>query len=322
MRPHRDPEQLARVAQMYFVEERSQDEIATALATTGSNVSRMLKQARELGIIRVQIEFPTKRHEQLEQELQHRFELAEVRVLAVGAGTDPLPGVGRLAARWLRDTLEDGQILGLGWGTTLQAVAQAMDGGPQRHVEIVQLMGGLSSIALASTGQELARAFAERLGARHRYLHGPALFASPEGLATMLDEPSIRIALDAARAADVALVGIGTARRGSFIALIQDFELSPGERRRLQASGAAGDLCGRFFDLSGTEVPTPVTDRVLAISLDDLRAIPTVAAVAASREKASGIFGALRGHLVDVLICDEHAAQAVLEIDSSRQRSA
>ena len=304
---------------MYFVEERSQDEIAAALSTTGSNVSRMLKQARELGIVRIQIEFPTKRHEKLEQELQYRFELADVRVLAVGAGADPLPGVGRLAARWLRDTLQDGQVLGLGWGTTLQAVAQAMDGGPQRDVEIVQLMGGLSSIALASTGQELARAFAERLGARHRYLHAPALFASAERLTAMLDEPSIRIALDAARTADVALVGIGTARHGSFIALIQDFELSPGERRRLQTSGAAGDLCGHFYDLSGIEVPNPVADRVLAISLDDLRRIPSVAAVAASRDKASGILGALRGHLIDVLICDEHAAQAVLELDRSPQ---
>ena len=304
---------------MYFVEERSQDEIAAALSTTGSNVSRMLKQARELGIVRIQIEFPTKRHEQLEQELQYRFELADVRVLAVGAGADPLPGVGRLAARWLRDTLQDGQVLGLGWGTTLQAVAQAIDGGPQRNVEIVQLMGGLSSIALASTGQELAHAFSERLGGRHRYLHAPALFASAKRLAAMLDEPSIRIALDAARSADVALVGIGTARRGSFIALIQDFELSPGERRRLQESGAAGDLCGHFYDLSGAEVPNPVADRVLAINLDDLRRIPSVAAVAVSRDKASGILGALRGHLIDVLICDEHAAQAVLELDRSLQ---
>jgi DNA-binding transcriptional regulator LsrR (DeoR family) len=194
-----------------------------------------------------------------------------------------------------------------------------MDGGPQRDVEIVQLMGGLSSIALASTGQELARTFAERLGARHRYLHAPALFASAEHLAAMLDEPSIRIALDAARTADVALVGIGTARRGSFIALIQDFELSPEERRQLQASGAAGDLCGHFYDLSGADVPNAVADRVLAVSLDDLRGIPTVAAVAVSREKASGILGALRGRLVDVLVCDEHAAQAVLEMDRSLQ---
>jgi DNA-binding transcriptional regulator LsrR (DeoR family) len=100
-----------------------------------------------------------------------------------------------------------------------------------------------------------AREFAERLGGRNRYLHAPALFASAERLATMLAEPAISTAVDAARAADVALVGIGTARRGSFIAPIQDFELSQSERRQIQASGAAGDLVGRFFDLSGREVP-------------------------------------------------------------------
>jgi DNA-binding transcriptional regulator LsrR (DeoR family) len=318
LRPQRDPEQLAKAAQMYFLEERAQDEIAAALGTTRSNVSRMLKQARELGIVRIQIEHPTKRHERLERELQHRFELADARVLVLEPGADPMPGVGRLAARWLLDVLHGGQILGLGWGTTLQAVAKAMEGAPQRDVEVVQLMGGLSAIALASTGQELARAFAERLGARYRYLHAPALFASAEGLATMLAEPAISAALDAARAADVALVGIGTARRGSFIALVQDFELSPSERHQIQTSGAAGDLCGRFFDLSGRQVHTAVADRVLAVSLDDLRRIPTVAAVAATREKAPGILGALRGHLIDVLVCDEHAAHAVLELDGSR----
>jgi DNA-binding transcriptional regulator LsrR (DeoR family) len=307
---------------MYFLEERAQDEIAAAFGTTRSNVSRMLKQARELGIVRVHIEYPMKRHEQLEQELRHRFELDDARVLVIEPGADPLPGVGRLAARWLLDTLQDGQVLGLGWGTTLQAVAKAMEGAPQRDVEVVQLMGGLSAIALASTGQELARAFAERLGGRNRYLHAPALFASAERLAMMLAEPAIATALNAARAADVALVGIGTARRGSFIALIQDFEMSQSERRQIQASGPAGDLVGRFFDLSGREVPTAVADRVLAVSLDDLRRIPTVAAVAASREKAPGILGALRGHLIDVLICDEHAADAVLEFDGSQQPAA
>ncbi len=319
MRLHRDPEQLAKAAQLYFLEERSQDEIAAVFGTTRSNVSRMLKQARELGIVRIQIEHPTKRHEQLEQELRHRFELADVRILALEPHADPLPGVGRLAARWLLDTLQDRQVLALGWGTTLQAVALALDGAPQRDIEVVPLMGGLSAIASASTGEELARTFAARFGAHHRYLHAPLVFASAERLSTMLTEPAIKSALDAARAADVALVGIGTATHGSFSDLVQALELSPSERGQLEASGAAGDLCGRFYDLSGTEVPSPLANRVLAVGLDDLRRIPTVAAVAAGRQKAPGILGALRGHLIDVLVCDEHAAQGVLKLDQSEQ---
>jgi DNA-binding transcriptional regulator LsrR (DeoR family) len=54
---------------------------------------------------------------------------------------------------------------------------------------------------------------------------------------------------------------------------------------------------------------------VLAVTLDDLRAIPTVAGVAAGREKASGILGAVRGRIIDVLICDQEAARSVLSLD-------
>jgi DNA-binding transcriptional regulator LsrR (DeoR family) len=303
---------------MYYVDERSQDEVAAALGTTASNVSRMLKQARQLGIVRIRVEHPTSRHEGLEQELRARFGLVDARVVRGGSTESALSGLGQVSARWLTDTLRDGQTLGLGWGTTLQAVAQGLQGAPTRDVEVVQLMGGLSAIAQASTGQELARVFAEHLGARQRYLPAPALFASAERQRLMMAEPAISSALHAAKAADLAFIGIGTARYGSFIALVQHVELSLSERRQFERSGAVGDVCGHFYDLSGVEVSTPVSDRVLAISLADLRRIPTVAAVAAGRGKAAGILGALNGRLVDVLLCDEHAAQAVLDLHRSR----
>src|SRR5688500_7835667 len=50
MPPVRDPELLAKAARLYFLEDRSQDDVAAVLGTTRSNVSRMLKQARDLGI--------------------------------------------------------------------------------------------------------------------------------------------------------------------------------------------------------------------------------------------------------------------------------
>jgi DNA-binding transcriptional regulator LsrR (DeoR family) len=300
---------------MYFIEERSQEDIAAVLSTTRSNVSRMLKQAREQGIVRITIEYPFKRDQELEQLLQERFGLAGARVLAGEPGGDPLPGVGRLAARWLLDTLRDGGTLAIGWGATLQTVPDAMQDAPQRDVEVVQLIGGLSETASASTGQELTRRFAERLGGRYRYLHAPAVFASAGHLAAMLDEPSIREALEAAKAADVALVGLGDPRQGSVAAWIHELDLSPAEER-LFTAGTVGDICGRFYDLQGTEVDTPIADRVLSVELDDLRRIPATIAVAAGRTKGPSILGALRARLVDVLVCDEQAAMAAIELDS------
>jgi DNA-binding transcriptional regulator LsrR (DeoR family) len=247
--------------------------------------------------------------------LRNQFRLVDVRVLEVTPETDVLSGVGRLAVRWLDETLRDGQVVALSWGQTLQAVVRAVDGLSRRDVEVVQLVGGLSALDSAVTGQELVRELSERMGARHRYLHAPALFGSAEALTVMLHEQAIADALDAAKAADIAVVGIGTPGVGSSGVLLDALGLSPAQRADFDASGAVGDICARFYDLSGTEVRSVVSERVLAVTLDDLRAIPTVAGVAAGREKALGILGALRGRIIDVLVCDQVAARSVLSLD-------
>jgi len=303
----RDPELLAKAARLYFLDDRSQDDVAAILGTTRSNVSRMVRQARDLGIVEIRIVAPAQRDHELELALRARYPLADARVLEVNAETEVLAGVGHLAARWLDETLRDGQVVALSWGHSLQAMV--------RDVEVVQLVGGLSALDSAVTGQELVRELSERIGARHRYLHAPALFGSAEALTLLRREPAIADALDAAKRADMAMVGIGAAGIGSSGALLDALALSPAERASFDAAGAVGDVCGRFYDLSGREVPSAVNQRVLAVTLDDLRAIPTVAGIAAGPEKAIGILGALRGGIIDVLICDQQAARSVLRLD-------
>jgi DNA-binding transcriptional regulator LsrR (DeoR family) len=310
----RDPELLAKAARLYFLDDRSQDDVASILGTTRSNVSRMVRQARDLGIVEIRIVAPAQRDQELERALCARYPLADARVLAVGSGTEVLEGVGRLAAHWLDETLRDGQVVALSWGHTLQAVVSAVDLA-RRDVEVVQLVGGLSALDSAVTGQELVRELSERIGARHRYLHAPALFGSAEALTLLLREQAIADALDAAKRADMALVGIGVPGTGSSGALLDALALSPSERAAFDAAGAVGDVCGRFYDRDGQEVRSVVNQRVLAVTLDDLRSIPTVAGVAAGAEKAPGILGALRGEFVDVLICDQQAARSVLRLD-------
>jgi DNA-binding transcriptional regulator LsrR (DeoR family) len=318
MPPARDPSLLAKAARLYFVEDRSQDDIAAVLGTTRSNVSRMLKQARDLGIVEIRIVDPARRDHELERALRDRFPLVDARILETAPDTDVLPGVGRLAVRWLDETLRDGQVVALSWGQTLEAMVEAVDGLSRRDVEVVQLVGGLSSLDSAATGQELVRELSERMGARHRYLHAPALFGSAEALAMLLRERTIAAALDVAKRADIAVVGIGTPGIGSSEALLTALHLTPEERAAFDAAGPVGDVCGRYYDLAGRDVHGAVGDRVLAVTLDDLRAIPTVAGVAAGREKARGILGALHGRIIDVLACDQAAARAVLSLDRDR----
>ena len=78
----RDRSALVKAARMYFLDGQSQDEVARALGTSRSNVSRMLSAARAQGIVEIRVHDQTVRSAELEQALKERYGLAHVRVAA------------------------------------------------------------------------------------------------------------------------------------------------------------------------------------------------------------------------------------------------
>ncbi len=76
----RDPSTLLAAARLYYLQNRSQAEIARELSTTRSNVSRMLTEAQRQGIVTITVHDPSARLTSLESELRTRFGLTEMRV--------------------------------------------------------------------------------------------------------------------------------------------------------------------------------------------------------------------------------------------------
>jgi DNA-binding transcriptional regulator LsrR (DeoR family) len=318
----RDPDQLVRAARLYYEGQQSQDEVARALGTSRSNVSRMLAAAQQQGIVEIRINDPAGREPALERALISQFGLESAIVAQHPRipGQRPLDRVGLLAWQWLRPQLKDGMTLALSWGRSLQAMVWAVEQETSQGIEVRQLVGGLSSVDQEISGQELVRELATRLGARYRYLHAPAVFASASARDALLTERSVAEALDGARQADIAVVGVGTVNQGSSEAILRSLHLTDTEDKDFAAAHPVGDLAARFFDAEGREVHGAVHDRILAVTLDDVRVIPTVVGIAAGREKVDGLAGALRGGLLDVLVCDAAAARGLLS-RGSQQRS-
>ena len=311
----RSRELLVKAARMYFLDGRSQDDIARVLETSRSNVSRMLGAARMLGIVEIRIQDERGRDADLEQALAERFDLTHVRVSVFRPHEDALAAASALAAEWLDDTLRDGQILALSSGTALQAVVAAVAVDEPRMVEVVPLVGGLATASLAAS-QELVHDLAVRLGAAtYRCLYGPALLHSESARDTLLAEPSIGHIVARARAANIALVGIGSFGSGSSSEVLEGLGLTRSERDAFLSQNPVGDTCCRFFDATGRAIRGAVHDRVLAVDLDDLRRIPTVIGVATGSEKTAGVLAALRGGLVDGLITDAGLAHSTLTGD-------
>ena len=311
----RDPAMLLAAARLYYLDGQSQAEVAKALNTSRSNVSRMLTEAQNQGIVEIRINDPEGRVHELEDQLRSVFGLREARVAhAAGApGLRTEDQVGRQAARLLLENLKDSMTVALSWGHALQSMVYATTSDQELHrVSLVQLVGGMSSISNEISGQELVRELAVRIGAEYRLLHAPATVESPVVRDTLLAEPSIAQALADSARADLAVVGIGTPSLGSSAALLDSMGLSAADREAFWASDPAGDLAARYYDTAGRPLHGPVDDRVLGVSLDQLVEIPHVIGVAHGRAKAPGVLGALRGRLIDSLVCDESLARSIL----------
>jgi DNA-binding transcriptional regulator LsrR (DeoR family) len=316
----RSVESLAEAAHLYYVEGQTQQQVARALGTTRSNVSRMLQAARDQGIVRFQIVSPLRRQRALERSLVELFDLSEAIVLAadISEDDDTLAQVGKLAAAWLEDHVKDGMRLTLSWGRTLQAMVNAVQVDQAYDVDVVQLGGDLQ-LEPHLSGHELVRDLAARLGGRYSYLHAPAILDSPDTVRELRSMRAIDEELTKASRADIALVGIGGFGHGFAARLLESAYLSPDDRAAFDLERPAGDILARFFDEDGHQLDTPLRHRVLALELEELRDLEQLAGIAAGEEKARGIWGALRGRLVDVLITDQAAAASALHLHREGQ---
>ena len=310
----RDPSVLLAAARLYYHENRSQAEIATELGTSRSNVSRMLTEAQRQGIVEIRIVDPSGRIPELERELQTMFGLDDVRVALRGLGSSAKveAQVGAQAAQLLLDRVKDSMTVALSWGHALQSMVYAATADRDYAVTLVQLVGGLSSVTNEISGAELVRELAVRLGASYRLLHAPAALGTSLARQALMAEPSIATALAEATHADMAFVGIGTPSHGSSAAVLASLDLSAEEEKLFWDAQPVGDIAARYFNAAGSPIRGAVADRIVAVTLEDLAKIPNVVGVAYGRAKTPGVLGALRGHLIDSLVCDETLARSLL----------
>ncbi len=313
-------ERLAQAAYWYYVQDRSQEEVARRLGTSRSNVSRLLRTAREQGVVRFEIAYPVRRELELEDRLRARFQSHGVRDVIVassqedGAATDgqaSVLSVARSAAEWLQDNVRDGETLGLFWGGTIKTMVDVARFDRRIDAHVIQLAGEWSNDPRLS-GHNLVRDLAGKLGGRYTYFNAPAVAASPPDADALMSGPEVSRALAAARTADVAIVGVGAFPTDTTRTFLDLARATSEEIAEAEAKNVVGQLAGRFFDDQGKQVELELHSRVVSLDLDDVRQVKTIVVIASGRGKRAAVRAAIRGGLVDVLIIDPSLAAALL----------
>ena len=309
---------LVEIARAYYLQDHNQDRIAQSLGISRSQVSRYLAKARQLNLVQVRVVAPGERAASLERALKRQFKCLKEAVVAAAFNLQPDPlrkTIGRACADYLSQRIRPGMQVCLGSGRTLFEAINAIHPRHVPDVSIVQAMGSVGHEAMNIDFGELTRAMGQAFGARVYYLAAPAILGSGTAADLVAANPSIRESLQLARSADMVVVGIGSIESDLLFAqvgLIKDQEID-----QLVRAGAVGDICARFFDRHGQEVPSPFAERVVGIGLADLRSSGLTIGVSGGSDKVVPLLGALRGGLLKVLITDEHTARSLLDLDQS-----
>jgi len=308
---------LVEVAKLYYEEQLTQAQIGRQLQTSRSTVSRLLKDAREKGVVKITINYKWVRDSALERELVQAYGLKHARVLrADGRSEDEvIDGLGYLAARYLNEKVKDDLVLGVSYGRSIASTVRNITPQNFKDLTVLQIIGALGSGNPLQDGPDLARQLANKYGATYRYLHAPLMVESSETRDRLLQEPLVKDLIKLARKADVVLTGVGPLTRDASGLIFQGY-LSKKDFKKLKKSGAVGHLCAQFFDAEGNRIDTTINGRAISIGLDALKTINEVVIIAGGIGKVEALQGTLKGSYADVLVTDDVAARQILSPDT------
>lgn len=144
---YRDKDKLAiNVAKLYYRSDYSQQKIAQELGVSRPSISRLLQYAKDKGYVNIQIVDPVEDMSHMEQRLKDKLHLKDVKIASstINDEEEIKKYIGITAARYLDSIIKDGDIIGVGWGTTLYNMSQALVPKAIKGSQVVQLEGGVS----------------------------------------------------------------------------------------------------------------------------------------------------------------------------------
>lgn len=313
--PAGDREILRLVAELYYQRDLRQPEIAELTGFSVSKISRLLAVARDVGVVRISVEPSAEQRPPVAAVLEQRFGVAVT--ITPGREVDPTPAArlcGIAAADVVAGILPPTGALGLAGGFTMDGLASALPRLDLPGLTIVPVVGGWDSRNRYLDVNELARRFADRLNAQVHFLHAPGMLDDEETKDALLRDSGVVATTHYWEKLSIALLGVsGGPTIYPGYGTVMD-RLDERNRRRLLDLGVVGDVSGHLVREDGSFVEEEWSRRTIAISIEALRRVPEVVAVAAGSNKHRSLLGVLRTGLLSRLITDRLTAEGILRL--------
>ena len=304
---------LAAVAEAYYVDRLGQAQVADLFGLTRSAISRLLNEARGMGIVEIKVHHGFSLDERLSGEINDIFGISHVHVVrTTGLKAEPAKDVvARYTAGLIYRGLSEGLALSVTLGTMVHAVVRSLAQMPPIAIDVVQMCGSVGASDPIVDGHSTVRILSDAYRCRSIHLHAPFLVDTVDMRDALRRNVGNALCVELCRRSDVAIVGLGT-----LDATTSSLALGGHVSRELMSAlshrGALGDIGGFPIDGTGRCLQDDKYNPVIALSFDEFCAIPVRVGAAVGRHKAEIVCAALRGGTLSDLVIDSEIAQAVL----------
>ncbi|PWI31964.1 DNA-binding protein [Vibrio albus] len=307
---------LTEISVAYYQDGATQEEISRKFSISRAKVGRMLKQARDEGIVEITVKYHPVFSAKIEQRLVEQFGVKRALIALDQPNEDEQrTQVAGLVSNYLSSNLRDGNVITVGQGRNVSAVAHHIGVITPRDCKFVCGIGGIHPRGGMFNADHICRQLAKKYGGTSETLYAPAYAENKEQKQVFMQNATVKQTLDLARKADVALVGVGDMSENSYMVDLGWFTPEEVVQSRLQ-QGVVGDFAGHdFFDVKGQTAHTVMSNRVIGLSIEEFRPISEVIAIAAENSKPLALLGALRTGVIDVLATSVSNALTVLNLD-------
>ena len=300
---------LAYVARRYYLEDQKQSDIARELGVSRPMVSRLLAEARALGVVEITVHDPETRTARLMERLRRMGSVQGGVLIDDGGDSD---GANRLLSEGAVQLLWQlgAQRLGVGWGYLIGQIVNWLEQNPQTDspvTDICPLVGNASIPARNYQSNENVRLMAQQLGAAPHFLYLPALPESLEEKEVLCSTEVYRQIYRQWETLDTALVNIGDYPSSpDFASLVRYGSL-------LQEQRACGRMLVYYFNEDGHVIQSE-QDFAIQIPVDVLRRCQNIIGVCSANTSAKAVRGALRSGLLTHIVARSDIIEAVFEL--------
>ena len=304
---------LYKIAYAYYIGNERQGKIAKQFGYSRIKISRLLKQAKDNGMIKTTICLPKEGMAELERKLENEYGLDEVIIVPVEQYENHesvIRELGPVAAELVTRRITGNETVGISWGTSVLSTINALPFQNKPDVTFIQVIGGLGPPEKAHNSNELVRSAAQKFNAKFKVLPAPGFVPDQNTAEALRSDIFVSETINLASECDMMIIGIG-AFSNKNILINKGSILSKEDYDRLSQVNALGDMVLYFFDENGKILETEMAKRIVGISYKQLKKTPFVIAVAGGELKTKVIQGALKCGVINILVTDEITARSL-----------